>query len=315
MLRYTLSRLPTAVLTCLVASLGIFWLVQLLPGSPVAMVLGEQATPEAVAALEAEAGLDRPLVVQYFDWIGGLLTGDLGVSYVSRVPIGDLIGPAVGATLELALASLLLTILMGFALGITGVVARRRPAAVAYRLFSALGFGVPEYVVGVMLVFVFAVTLRVLPAGGRTPILEDPGAGFQQLLLPAIALSVHSAVVVGRFLETALNQQLDEEYLDTARAKGASRRRVLWRHALPNALPSVVTVIGLRIGHLLGGVVVIETIFAWPGLGTVLVNAVSARDYLLVQDLVLISVVVFIAVQVASDLAHAALDPRVRLEV
>ncbi|TDD67519.1 ABC transporter permease [Jiangella aurantiaca] len=314
MLRYALRRIPTAVLTCVVASIGIFWLVQLLPGSPVAMVLGEQATPESVAALEAEAGLDRPFVVQYFDWIGGLLTGDLGVSYVSRLPIADLVGPAVGATLELALASLLVTVVVGLALGITGAVARRRPATVAYRLISAIGFGVPEYVVGVLLVFVFAVTLRTLPAGGRVPLLEDPGTGVQHLVLPAIALSVHSAIVVGRFLETALNQQMDEEYLDTARAKGASRRRVLWRHALPNALPSVVTVIGLRIGHLLGGVVVIETIFAWPGLGTVLVNAVSSRDYLLVQDLVLISVAVFIVVQVGSDLLHAALDPRVRLE-
>lgn len=314
MIRYALRRLPAAIVTCFVASVGIFWLVQLLPGSPAAMVLGEQATPESIAALEAELGLDRPLVVQYLDWIGGMLSGDLGTSYVSRLPIVDVVAPAAGATLELTFASLLLTVVLGFLLGMAGFVARRRPAKVAYRLVSAIAFGVPEYVVGILLVFVFAVSLRVLPSGGRESLLANPGEGVRYLLLPAVALCVHSAVVIGRFLETALNQQADEEYLDTARAKGMSRRRVLWRHALPNALPSVVTVVGLRVGHLLGGVVVIETIFAWPGLGTVLVNAVSSRDYLLVQDLVVISVAVFIVVQVASDLVHAALDPRVRLE-
>jgi peptide/nickel transport system permease protein len=311
--RYLLRRLPAALVTCVLASIGIFWLVQLLPGSPAAMVLGDQASPESVAALEAEFGLDRPLAVQYLSWVGGLVQGDLGISYVSQLPVSELVAPAVGATVELTVASLLLTCVFGFALGLAGALARRRVATLAYRLVTAVGFGVPEYVVGIFLVFVLAVTLRVLPAGGREPLLSNPAEGFEYLLLPALALSLHSAIVVGRFLETALTEQLDEEYLDTARAKGVSRLGLLWRHALPNAMPSVVTVIGLRIGHLLGGVVVIETIFAWPGLGTVLVNAVGSRDYLLVQDLVVLSVFVFIVVQVVSDLVHAGLDPRVRL--
>lgn len=293
------------------ASLAIFMLMQLIPGSPAAAVLGDQATAQAVADLEAELGLDRSLPVQYLSWIGGLLTGDLGISFVTRRPIGEQVAPAVGATLELTLLSLALTAILGFAIGIIGATARRA-AAVSHRLLTGLAFGAPEYVIGIVLIFLFAVTMGVLPAGGRGG--GDPLTSARYLLLPVVALSVHSAVVVGRFLETALREQLDEEYLDTALAKGVSRRRALWRHALPNALPSVVTVLGLRVGHLLGGAVVIEAIFAWPGLGTVLTRAVGSRDYLVVQDLVLMSVVVFIVVQVATDLLHARLDPRIRLE-
>lgn len=307
MLRYVLARLPTALLTIVLASVAIFGLVQLLPGSPAAMVLGDQASAESVAELEAQMGLDRPLVTQYLSWIGGLLTGDLGTSYVTRLPINDQVIPAIGATLELTAVSLLVTVIIGLALGIAGATLRRSPARAMHKAITGIAFGTPEYVVGIVLVFIFAVTLRVLPSGGR----ED---GLEYLILPVVALSVHSAVVVGRFLETALNEQLDEDYLDTARAKGVSRHRLLWRHALPNALPSVVTVVGLRVGHLLGGAVVIEVIFSWPGLGLLLTRAVSSRDYLLVQDLVLMSVVIFIVVQLVTDLVNSALDPRVRLE-
>lgn len=314
MLRFAIRRIPVAALTLALASVGIFLLMQILPGSPAAMVLGDQATPEAVAALEAELGLDRPLHQQYLSWLGGLFSGDLGLSYVTRMPISELVAPAAAATLQLALASLLVTTVVGFALGIVGAVGRNRVLVVLHRVVNAFGFGAPEYVVGILLVLVLAVSMRVLPAGGGVSFADDPGQAIAHLVLPVTALSLHSAVVVGRFLETALKEQLDEEYLDTARAKGASRMRVLWRHALPNALPSVITVLGLRVGHLFAGAVVIEAVFAWPGLGQVLTSAVTSRDYLLVQDLVLFSVAVFITVQLVTDLIHAALDPRIKLE-
>jgi peptide/nickel transport system permease protein len=314
MLRYVARRLPSALLTVLLASVAVFLLISLLPGSPASTILGDQASPEAVRDLEERMGLTEPLPEQYLRWIGGLLTGDLGRSYISGAPIAETFGTAAGATIELALASLVVTVGLGFALGIAGATARRRLTQGTLRVVNAVVFGVPEYVVGILLILLFAITVRVLPAGDRVPLLEDPEIGIQYLLMPALALGLHSAVVVARFLETALRKELDEEYVETALAKGATRRRALWRHALPAALPSVVTVLSLRIGHLLGGAVIIEAIFAWPGIGQVLANAVHTHDYLIVQDLVVCFVVVFIAVQVVGDLVHAALDPRVRLE-
>jgi peptide/nickel transport system permease protein len=313
-LRYVARRLPSALLTVVLASVAVFLLITLLPGSPASTILGDQASPEAVRDLEERMGLTAPLPEQYARWVGGLLTGDLGRSYVSGAPIGATFGNAAGATVELALASLVVTVVVGFALGIAAATARRRLVQGTLRVVNAVVFGVPEYVVGILLILLFAITVRLLPAGDRVPLLENPEIGIQYLLMPALALGLHSAVVVARFLETALRKELDAEYVETALAKGTARRRALWRHALPNALPSVVTVLSLRIGHLLGGAVIIEAIFAWPGIGQVLANAVHTHDYLIVQDLVVCFVVVFIAVQVLGDLVHAALDPRVRLE-
>ncbi|MEO3795581.1 ABC transporter permease [Nonomuraea sp. B10E15] len=314
MLSYFIRRLPTAALTVILTSVVVFLLVGLLPGSPASVILGEQADPAAVAALEERMGLDRPLLWQYTDWARGLITGDLGASYVSGAPIAETLGVAAGATVELALASLVVTAVTGAAFGIAAATVRRRVPQALLRGASALIFGVPEYVLGILLILAFAITVRLLPAGGREPLLTDPEIGIQYLAMPAIALGLHSGVVVGRFLETELRGQLEEEYLDTAHAKGVSARRVLWRHALPNALPPVITVLGVRVGHLLGGAVVIEAVFAWPGLGQVLANAVANHDYLIIQDLVVYFVVVFIAVQLVSDLIHASLDPRVRLD-
>jgi peptide/nickel transport system permease protein len=313
-LAFLLRRLPAALVTMVLASVVVFLMTTLLPGSPAGTILGDQADPAAVAELEERMGLNDPLAVQYWNWASGLVTGDLGESYISGVPISDTFGNTIGPTLELTIGSLLVTILTGLALGIAGATARRRTSLTLTRVVNAVIFGMPEYVVGILLILLLAITYRVLPAGGREPLLADPEIGIQYLLMPAIALGLHSGAVVGRFLETELRRQLDEEYVQTALAKGVSARRALWRHALPGALPPVVTVLGVRIGHLLGGAVVIEAIFAWPGLGQVLANAVDDQDYLIVQDLVVYFVAIFIAVQLVSDLIHVALDPRVRLE-
>lgn len=314
MLNFVARRVPAAIVTLVLASIAVFFLIKMLPGSPATTILGDQATPEAVRALEQKMGLTDPLWQQYWDWARGLATGDLGRSYISGEPLVETFLRAGGATLELALGSLVVTVVCGFALGMAGATVRLHGIQSMLKAFNAIVFGVPEYVVGILLILAFAINVRLLPAGGREPLLEDPEIGIQYLLMPAIALGLHSAVVIARFLETALRTELDEEYVETALAKGSSRRRMLWRHALPNALPSVITVLGLRVGHLLGGALIIEAIFAWPGLGQVLANAVIAHDYLIVQDLVVYFVVVFIAMQVATDLVHATLDPRVRLE-
>jgi peptide/nickel transport system permease protein len=310
---FVLRRLPAALVTIVLASVVVFLLTALLPGSPAATILGDQADPAAVAALEERMGLNDPLAQQYWHWVSGLVTGDLGDSYITGVPIAETFGNTVGPTIELTLGSLVVTILTGLGLGIAGATARRRGTQTLIRAVNAVVFGMPEYVVGILLILLFSITYRVLPAGGREPLVADPEIGIQYLLMPAIALGLHSGVVVARFLETELRRQLDEEYVQTALAKGVSARRALLRHALPGALPPVVTVLGVRIGHLLGGAVLIEAIFAWPGLGQVLANAVDSNDYLIVQDLVVYFVAIFIAVQVISDLIHAALDPRVRL--
>lgn len=313
MWRFVLRRVPPALITLVLASIGLFFLVELLPGNPAEMVLGDQATPAAVASMEHQMGLDRPFYVQYLDWVSHLLTGNLGTSYVTGTPVSSLLTQAAPATAELAVTSLVITAVVGFAVGVSGAVARRRPARAVHAALSALIFGAPEYVVGVLLILLFAITAGVLPPGGRVELFSDPALGIQYLILPAVALSLHSAAVVGRFLEAELNRALGDDYVQTALAKGVPRRRMLWRHALPNAMPAVVTVLGLRVGHLLGGAIVVEAIFAWPGLGVVLTSAVNSRDYIVIQDLIMMLVAIFIVVQVLSDVVHAWLDPRVRL--
>lgn len=309
---FVLRRLPSAVVTVFVASIVIFACIRLVPGDPVASVLGEDSTPAAAAAVRHEMRLDKPLVVQYLDWLGGLFTGHLGRSYVSGASIGQLLRDGAVPTIQLAVAGMVVTVVVGAALGIGGALATRRWTSATVHTVNTVLNGTPEYIFAVTGVLVLAVGIRLLPAGGRASLIHDPVIGFQYLILPAVSLGLHSASIVARFLESALRRTMAEEFVDAARMKGISTARLVWRHALPNSLPTVLTVLGLRLGHLLGGAVVIEAIFNWHGLGQVLVTAVDSRDYRIVQDLVLLSVVVFIVVQVLTDLAHAALDPRLR---
>ncbi|MEU7069860.1 ABC transporter permease [Streptomyces narbonensis] len=311
---YLLRRLPSALLVLLLASLLVFAVLRLVPGDPAAVLAGPDASAEAEAAIRASLGLDDPLPAQYARWIGGLLTGDLGPSYAIGGRTADLIGDGIGATVELTLGALLFVVVLGAAFGIVGATSRNRWLRGTVRILTTGALAVPPFVTGVLLVLLFAVLLGVLPPGGRVPLLTAPDLGVQYLLLPALCLALPSAAVLGRYLEDSIGRALSEDYVRTATAAGIAPRRLLWRHALPNALPPVVTLLGMQTGHLLGGAVLVEAIFAWPGLGQLAEQALVRRDYPVVQDLLLLLVTVFVLVQLVTDLVHAWLDPRIRWE-
>lgn len=296
------------------ASVAIFVLLRLIPGDAADQIAGGDATPEAVAAIRAHLGLDQPWAVQYVKWLSGFVSGDLGRSYILRAPIGELIARGAGHTIELTVAAMLLAIFLGLGVGILGATRDGRVTQTFVAAYTTVGFSIPTFVTSVVLVLVFAVVLGVLPAGGNPVALsDDPQVALQYLIMPAFALALPLSSTMSRFLMTALRQVLQEDYIRTAVAKGMPMPWIIFRHALPNALPPVLTIIGLQFGSLLGGAVIVETVFSWPGVGRLLLDGVSKHDYLVVQDLSLLAVLVFVAVQLLTDLAYAAIDPRVRL--
>ena len=314
MRRYALRRCPSALLVLAVASVGVFIVPRLAEGDAAVVLAGPDATAATREAVRHDLGLDRSPVVQYVLWARGLLSGDLGTSYIRKQPAAEAIGTALGQTVTLTVAALLLAIALGGAAGLTLGVVRRRPVTRVVGGMVSLAFALPPYVSGVLLVLLFAVTIRLLPAVGYMPLSENPDIAVQYLIMPALCLSLPVAAVLARFLATSVRQVMDEDFVRTGVAKGLPSRRLVFAHVIPNALPPVLTILGIQVGQLLGGAIVVEAIFGWHGLGDLLVNSVLTRDYVLVQDLLLFTVVVFVVVQTLTDLAHAAVDPRVRLE-
>lgn len=314
MLRYALRRLPSAVLVLAVASVLVFAVPRLAKGDAAVVLAGPDAGRATIAAVRHDLGLDQSVVVQYVDWIRGLITGDLGTSYVRRQPASEAIGAALGQTATLTLGALAVAIVLGGIAGVVLGVSRNRLLTKVVGGFVSFAFALPPYVSGVLLVLLMAVTVRLLPAGGYMPLSHDPEIAVQYLLMPAVCLGLTATAVLARFLAASIRQVQDEEFIRTGLAKGLRTRRLVWAHLIPNALPPVLTVLGIQIGQLLGGAIVVEAIFGWHGIGDLLVNSVLNRDYVLVQDLLLFTVAVFVVVQTLTDLAHAAVDPRVRLE-
>ncbi|MFI6874564.1 ABC transporter permease [Streptomyces sp. NPDC050400] len=314
MTRYLLKRLPSALLVLALASFVVFSVLRLIPGDPASSLAGPDASAETVAAIRTRLGLDEPLFTQYAHWLGDLVRGDLGPSYAIGGDTASLIGDGLAATAQLTLGALVLVVLIGGALGIAGATARRGWVRGTVRAVTTGALAVPPYVTGVLLVLVFAVGLGVLPPGGHASFLEAPDLAVQYLLLPALCLALPSAAILGRYLKDGIEHALAEDYVRTAKAAGVAPRRLLWRHAVPNALPPVVTLLGMQTGHLLGGAVLVEAIFAWPGLGRLAEQGLTRRDYPVVQDLLLLLVAVFVVVQLLTDLVYAWLDPRIRWE-
>ncbi|MHB1533600.1 MAG: ABC transporter permease [Acidimicrobiales bacterium] len=312
---YAVRRLPSAMTVLVGASLLIFFGSRLVPGNPAYVLAGSDATPATVAAITAHLGLNHPLAVQYLKWLGSLFTGNLGHSYIFGSAISSLLVHEGANTLLLAVAAMVLAVILGFAVGIVGAVKDSRLSQSAVTGYTLVGFGVPTYVTAVLLVLVFAVVLKVLPSGGN-PIsfTQNPLDALRHLAMPAFCLALPLSAVMSRFLMTTLRQVMEEDYIRTATGKGLRRALIILRHALPNALPPVLTVLGLQIGGLLGGTVIIEQIFSWPGIGRLMLQAVLEHDYLVVQDLAMVGVATFIVIQVTTDVAYAALDPRVKLE-
>ena len=305
MLTYVVRRILIAIPTVLGVATVIFFLRLLLPGDPANIIAGPQATPEAIANIRHQLGLDQPLWQQYLSFMGGLLHGDLGISNRTGLPVIQEIATRAPFTAELAIASLTLAVVVGICAGVFA--ATRRSSATDLGISGSAVFGVsmPVYWLGLMLIIVFAVRLRVLPAAGSDQ-------GVASLVLPTITLALFSMGLVTRQTRSAMLEVLGQDFVRTARAKGAGRGTVLVRHALRNALLPIVTTIGLQFGILLGGAVLTESVFAWPGVGRLLVDSISARDYPVVQGVVLLLSVAFITINLLTDLLYAYVDPRIR---
>ena len=305
-------RLLALVLTLLAASLVVFLVLEILPGDPAAVMLGVGAQPDTLAALRAELGLDRPAVVRYFAWLGGLLTGDLGRSYTYGVPVAELVRERLAVSLPLAGMALALATLIGVPVGVAAAARRGRPADLGIMAATQLGVAIPNFWFAILLILLFSVQLRWLPAGGFAGWDNGLWPGLRSLLLPAVALALPQAAILARVTRSAVLESLGEDYVRTARAKGLPKRTALWRHAVPNALIPVVTIMGLQFSFLLAGTIIIEQVFYLPGLGRLIFQAIAQRDLIVVRSLVVLLAGAVVVVNFAVDLAYLWLDPRLR---
>ncbi len=312
MLLRVLERAAILVASLVVSSILVFAFMAVLPGDPARTALGVQATEEAVTQLRQQFGLDRPLPVQYVDWVGGLASGDLGTSYISKALIAPRVADRLQVTLWLVVTSMVLALLVAVPAGVLMAVRHRRISGVVLSAVSQIGVAVPAFLAGILLITLFAVRLGWLPANGWTAPAEDPGMFLRQLTLPALSLGLVQAAVLTRYVRSAVLDVLREDYLRTARAKGLTPYRALLRHGLRNAAVPVVTVLGLQLATLLIGAVVVERVFVVPGLGSLLLDAVSTRDLLVVQDVVMLLVVAVLLVNFVVDVLYVLIDPRLR---
>lgn len=312
MLRYLARRLLVLALTMFAASIVIFLLMSVVPGDPAQFMMGMNADPAALAALRGELGLDRPLLLRYLEWVGGLVVGDFGQSYTYRVPVSQLILDRIGLSLPLAFLALLLSIVIAIPAALFAAQRHNRAGDISVMGLSQIGIAVPNFWFAMLLVLLFSVTLRWFSAGGF------PGweAGFvpamKALTLPAIALALPQASILARVLRSALLDTLGEDYIRTARAKGLSRGQALRRHAFKNALIPVLTVIGLQFSFLLAGAIIIENVFFLPGLGRLVFQGITQRDLIVVQSVVILLVFAVTLVTFLVDIAYAFIDPRLR---
>jgi peptide/nickel transport system permease protein len=311
---FLLRRLAGTLVVLWLVTVLVFVVIGLVPGDPTLDILGPEAPPEAQQALRAQLGLDRPLPVQYLDWLGRALRGDLGRSFFTREPVLDAVLPRLAPTIQLSLFGLIFALAIALPLGTIAALRPRSPVDFAASLLAVGGIAVPSFWLAILLIWLFSLTLRWLPPAGYVNLFHDPLENLKLMLLPALTLGAAMAAVVTRMLRSSLLEVLDQDYIQVARAKGLAEELVVARHALKNALVPVVTLIGLQMSRLIGGAVIVETIFSLPGLGRLVVDAILNRDFPRLQGAVLVIVVGVVLVNFAVDLAYARLDPRVRYE-
>ena len=309
-------RLATTLLTLVGVSIVVFLILRLLPGDAVTASLGVSAgllTPEQRAALDAYYGIGQPPIEQYASWLGSILTGNLGVSLSARLPVSTLIGQALPATLELAVVSLVIALLIGVPLGALGAM---RPGGIAGRIgeaVSLVGLGVPVFIVGTATVTVLASVFHYFPSSlGYADLLKDPGLNIQQIFFPALALSLSIAAALLRTTRASVLEVSGLNFVRTARGKGLSPRSVTWRHIVLNALIPIVTMAGIQLGYLLGGTVIVEQIFVLPGLGRLLMTAIGNQDFSVVMTITILYAAAFLIVNMLVDMLYAVIDPRMR---
>ncbi|MCC0071614.1 MAG: ABC transporter permease [Rhodobacteraceae bacterium] len=311
MLRYLLGRLVSLALSLVVASLVIFAVIEIVPGDPASYMLGLNASAETVAALRERLGLNEALPIRYIHWVAGMATGDFGQSYTYKVPVADLVAQRLAVSLPLALYALLLAVLIAFPAGLLAAARRGRAADAAVMGATQVGIALPNFWFAMLLVLTFALHWQLFPAGGF-PGWSDPLAGVRALTLPAVALALPQAAILARVLRSALIETLGQDYIRTARAKGLTEGQTMLRHALRNAMIPVLTILGMQFSFLLAGAIIIENVFYLPGLGRLIFQAITQRDLIVVESVVMILVFAVILVTFLVDLAYATIDPRLR---
>ncbi|GAA1767716.1 ABC transporter permease [Kocuria aegyptia] len=313
LLRFLVKRLLHTVVVLFGVLVVVFALLQLVPGDPVRVALGTRFTQESYDALREASGLDRPLLVQFFAYIGNALTGNLGVSFRSGEPVTLILLDRLPATVSLGLAGITIALLIAFPLGTWAGLRRGSAADGGIRAVSQFGVSVPDFWLGLLLIIVFSTMLGLLPPSGYVPFTEDPGGWLQRVILPGLAVGVVSGSIMTRYVRSAVLDVVGSNYVRTARSKGLPRRTVVGRHVMRNALVPILTVAGVQAATMLGGLIVIEVVFAWPGLGRLVFDAVAARDYPVVQGTVLLIALIFLLINLLVDILYAVVDPRIRV--
>jgi peptide/nickel transport system permease protein len=313
---FLLKRFATFLATLAVASVLVFAVLELLPGNAAEVILGDTATPESLASLQAKLGLDRPALLRYTDWVGGLLQGQTAQSISYDTPTAELIAERMRVTLPLAVLSMTLTVVLALALGIYAASRHNGLGDVGVMAASQVGIAIPNFWFAILLILLFAVKLQWVSAGGFPGWTEDDGGGLweglQALILPAIALALVQAAILARVTRSAVLEVMREDFVRTARAKGLTRRQALWRHVLRNAMIPVLTVMGLQFANLITGTIVVENVFVLPGVGRLIFQAISNRDLVVVRDVVMLLAGVVVIVNFVVDVLYALIDPRLR---
>jgi peptide/nickel transport system permease protein len=311
--QYLARRLLYSLVVLLGVLVVVFAIVHMVPGDPVRIALGTRYTPEAYDALRAASGLDKPLFQQFFSYVGSALTGDLGVSFRSGDPVTTTLLERLPATVSLALVGIVIAAVIALPAGICSALHEGRLSDAIVRVTSQFGVSIPDFWMGILLIALFSTTLGWLPTSGYRPLFDDPVGWLRHIVLPGLTVGLVAGAIMTRYVRSAVLEVAAMGYVRTAKSKGLSPRVVTFRHTVRNALVPVLTITGIQLATILGGVIVVEVVFAWPGLGRLVYNAVASRDYPLIQGAVLLIAVLFLLINLAVDVLYAVVDPRIRL--
>ncbi|OBF16723.1 ABC transporter permease [Mycobacterium sp. ACS4331] len=313
LLRFLLRRLLYSLVVMFGVLILVFALVQVVPGDPVRIALGTRYTPEAYDALRSASGLDRPLLQQFFGYVGSALRGDLGVSFRNGEPVTVTLMERLPATVSLALVGIVIALLIAIPAGLWSALHEGRLSDGIIRVTSQFGVSVPDFWMGILLIGLFSTTLGWLPTSGYRPLFDDPAGWLRHIVLPGLTVGLVAGAIMTRYVRSAVLDVASAGYVRTARSKGLAPATVTSRHIMRNALVPILTITGIQLATILGGVIVVEVVFAWPGLGRLVFNAVAARDYPLIQGAVLLIAALFLLINLIVDVLYAVVDPRIRL--
>lgn len=312
--RYVLKRIGQSIIVLLIVTVLVFLVMHIMPGDPVQIYLGETATPEQVAYYTKEFGLDQPLYVQYFKWVGGLFQGQMGRSITFSRDVSALLWERIATTLSVTLPAFLLAMLIGITLGVLSATHRGKLLDSVISVFANIGIATPAFWVGILLVYILSLKLKLLPVQGYVPLTEDFVLGIKKLIMPVIVLSLAHAASITRQTRSAMLEVISSDYIRTARAKGLKERVVTIRHALRNSLIPIVTLLGMSVGGLIGGTVLIEQLFVIPGVGSLMMTAILNKDFMVVQNVVLIIALFVMICNLLVDILYGYIDPRIRID-